>query len=227
MRALCAPSNHAPVHGRADAARRRLAIRPSPMATPASIGEIALGATERHVGARRVAPLGDDAAALEDRARRTAAFAHGARDLAPRPRLVPLDDADVAAIRIVERSAATGSPRLRQRQSRPAASADRDRRRVARSPPMQRRRQAGCRSSRAKYRSARRVSVGQAAWAAGLSCSQASASGPGGDSSRNCCTVRRSRIRLRSISMVCVPPLSMASRVHGADVSRGNIVCAI
>ena len=66
--------------------------------------EIALGDAEGDIGASRVAPLADNAAALHDHAGRSAARTHDARDLAPRPRLVPLHVSDVAAIRIVERA---------------------------------------------------------------------------------------------------------------------------
>ena len=98
-------------------------------------GQVALGDAEGHVGARGVAPLGDDAAALEDHAGRAAARQHGADDLAPRPRLVPLDDADVAAVRIVE--AARPGAVARQGEDRRHLSVSRDlarRRREARFP---------------------------------------------------------------------------------------------
>ena len=64
--------------------------------------QVALGNGEGHVAARRVAPLGNDAAALEDHAGGAAARHHGPDDLAPRPCLVPLDVADVAPVRVVE-----------------------------------------------------------------------------------------------------------------------------
>ena len=65
-------------------------------------GQVALGDGEGHIGPRRVAPFGNDAAASEDQAGRAATRNHGSYDLAPRPRLVPFDDADVAPVRIVE-----------------------------------------------------------------------------------------------------------------------------
>src|SRR5215207_957700 len=64
--------------------------------------EVALRDAEGHIGACDLAPLGDDTSGLDDDARRAAARDHRADDLAPRPLLVPLDRADIAAVRIIE-----------------------------------------------------------------------------------------------------------------------------
>ena len=101
MRALCAPSNQWPLTVFADrlvdAGDEAVGDRQS-----GQDGEIALGDAEGHVGARGVAPFGDQAAALQDQAGRPAARHDRPGDLAPGPRLVPLHDADIAPVRIVE-----------------------------------------------------------------------------------------------------------------------------
>src|SRR5207245_5569640 len=55
-------------------------------------GEVALGDAEGHVGAVRIAPLGDDGAAPEDHAVRPAARPHGAEHVARRGGLVVYPD---------------------------------------------------------------------------------------------------------------------------------------
>ncbi|MDB5512117.1 MAG: hypothetical protein JWR08_1600 [Enterovirga sp.] len=78
-------------------------------------GEVALGDRERHVRARRIAPLGHPPAALQDHACGAAARPHRADHLAPGPRLVPLDVPDIAAVRIVEAAGPGALMRGRER----------------------------------------------------------------------------------------------------------------
>src|SRR5262245_58323453 len=76
--------------------------------------QVALGHAEGHVGAKGVAPLGHHVTALENDAGRAPAWQNGTHDLAPRSRLLPLDAADVAAIRVVEAAGPRAVVRLGQ-----------------------------------------------------------------------------------------------------------------
>src|SRR5262249_52100283 len=64
--------------------------------------KVAPGDGKGHSRAHRVAPFGQHPSTLQDDAGRPTAGQHGPDDLAPRSRLVPLDVAHVASIRVIE-----------------------------------------------------------------------------------------------------------------------------